>query len=56
MQQLLASALPRRMATGVSAGGLGKQENSSAAATPTTMIPDKVIVQHGMTLDFEEDD
>jgi len=51
VQQLHASALPRLMATGVSAGGLG---NSSA--TPTMMIPDKLIVQHGMAPDFEEDD
>jgi len=54
MQQLHASALPRLMATGVSAGWLGQQANSSA--TPTMMIPDKLIVQHGMALDFEEDD
>ena len=54
MQQLLASALPCRMATGDSAGGLGQQGNTSA--TPTMMILDKLIVQHGMALDFEEDD
>ena len=34
--------------------GLGQQGNSRA--TPTMMIPDKLIVQHGMALDFEEDD
>ena len=54
MQQLHASALPRLMATGVSAGWLGQQANSSA--TPTMMIPDKLIVQHGMALDFKDDD
>jgi hypothetical protein len=32
VQQLLASVLPRRMATGVSAGGLGQQGSSSATA------------------------
>jgi len=32
VQQLLASALPRRIATGVSPGGLGQQGNSDAAA------------------------
>ena len=54
MQQLFASALPCRMATGDSAGGLGQQGNSSA--TLTMLILDKLIVQHGMALDFEEDD
>ena len=54
MQQLHASALPRLMATGVSADGLGQQGNSSA--TPTMTILDKLIVQHGMALDFKDDD
>ena len=50
----LVNRLEQRNACKLTAGGLGQQGNSSA--TPTMMILDKLIVQHGMALDFEEDD
>ena len=50
----LTSILEQCNACKLTAGGLGQQGNSSA--TPTMMILDKLIVQHGMSLDFEEDD